>query len=180
MRPSLSLATLFRSPARTILTFVLLGAVSFALFMQVGEYAITRRELNNAALLYRGVGVAETTTPAEADMLSPFYIESDPRISENYTDEEKELSYVGWNRNRQQRYSLDELRYQPLTGKQIAAISRLPHIALSDTRYMTAGVSDEYLRLDEGPAYFPYTGRVVVEGTLREVIFAKPHSRSIT
>ena len=31
IRPSLSLTTLFRSPARTALTFVLLGVVSFAL-----------------------------------------------------------------------------------------------------------------------------------------------------
>ena len=74
MGASLSLMTLFRSPARTILTFVLLGVASFALFMQVGEYVVTRREINNAAALYRGVGIVETALPDEVDIIAPFYL----------------------------------------------------------------------------------------------------------
>ena len=53
MKISLSFEMLFRSPVRTILTFILLGIVSFALFMQISEYAVTSREFNNAAAQYR-------------------------------------------------------------------------------------------------------------------------------
>ena len=95
MKPYLSLLTLFRSTARTILTFVLLGVASFALFTQVSGYAITRRELNNAAALYRGVGAAEITPPykplsRKASAL-PYYLEADLRLSENYTDEDRDI-----------------------------------------------------------------------------------------
>jgi len=174
MRTTVSLKTLLRSPARTILTFILLGLVSFAFFTQVSGYVVTRRELNNAALLYRGVGIAETSTPSIGDIRAPFYIEADPRISENYVETEKVFYYPNLLRTDYYRYTLDEIRYQPLTRNQIAAISGLPYIEVSDTRYMTAGVSDEYFRLDEGLAYFPYTGRCIVEGTIREIKVAPP------
>ena len=47
--PSHSIKTVLRSPVRTILTFVLLGGVTFAFFSQTVEYAVTAREFNNAA-----------------------------------------------------------------------------------------------------------------------------------
>ena len=48
MRPKLALKTLYRSPVRTVLTFILLAAVTFALFSQVIEYAIATREMKKA------------------------------------------------------------------------------------------------------------------------------------
>lgn len=140
MKLSLSMKTLFRSPVRTALTFVLLGIVSFALFMRVNEYAITRREFNNAISQYRGVGAAEAT-PANAMVLvnNPDYIKTDPRLSQLEPDDNRE-----W---------FESLRYRPITGEQIAAIAAIPYISLVDTRYMTAGFSDNYYRLDEGPSF---------------------------
>ncbi|MCL1805140.1 MAG: hypothetical protein FWG28_03945 [Clostridiales bacterium] len=176
MRPSLSLKTLFRSPARTILTFVLLGLASFAFFVQAGGYAVTRREFNRAALEYRGVGAAEATPPYEPTSIMgvppksvsmmPYYLEANPRVSEHYTDEERDVYHYTY-----ASYP-EEVRYQPLTREQIAAVSGLSYLAVSDVRYMTAGLSDDYRRLDDGVMYYIYP-RCIVEATLMGVNFAK-------
>jgi hypothetical protein len=172
MRPSLSLATLFRSPVRTALTAALLGLASFAFFVQVGQYAITKREFERAALQYRGVGAAEAAPPGEPVIYAPFYIETDPRISANYTDAEKELLYLNLTATATVEYNLDDERYQPLTWEQIAAISSLPYIAATDLRYMTAGISDVYQRLYEDVNYWPYTARSIVEATLEDMVIS--------
>ena len=70
MRLSLSLKTLHRSPVRTLLTFVLLGVVTFAFFSQVAEYAIITREFNNAAEQYIGVAAVEIEPPENAEATS--------------------------------------------------------------------------------------------------------------
>ena len=38
-----------------------------------------------------------------------------------------------------------------------------------DVRYMTAGVSDKYYRLDDGGNYYNYSTRCVIEGTVTSV-----------
>ena len=59
MKPKYSLKTLYRSPVKTILTFILLAAVTFALFSQVMEYTIASREMQKAAERYEGIATAE-------------------------------------------------------------------------------------------------------------------------
>ncbi|MEN6313429.1 MAG: ABC transporter permease [Clostridiaceae bacterium] len=156
MRPSLSIKTLFRTPFKTLLTFFLLAAVTFALFSRVAEYSITNREIKNAAQEYRGIGSAELVPALESYPGQPFYIKADPRLSKYYSEEARE-NY------------LNKFRYQPLSQEQIDFILELPYITASSTRYMTAGVSDKYYRLDEGEDYYNYTARFVIEGTLSEV-----------
>ncbi|MCL1805910.1 MAG: hypothetical protein FWG28_07945 [Clostridiales bacterium] len=117
MRSMLSMKTMFRSPARMILTIVLLGLASFAFFVQVGGYAVTRRELNNAALEYRAVGFAETTPPSIQLVKAPFYIYADPRISGSYTDVAKELHYDAPLPIGNGIYSLDKARYLHLINQ---------------------------------------------------------------
>ena len=170
MKSTISLKSLFRSPARTALTFVLLAAVSFAFFSQAASYAITNREFNNAARQYQGVGAAEaepvfaSSSPELSFFLSPVqphYIDTDPRLLDTYSEEEKANQQI-------------MERYKPLTREQVEAISSLPYISLSDTRYMTAGFSDEYYRVHDMSAYasttyYDYTRRCVIEGTLKEV-----------
>jgi hypothetical protein len=148
--------------------------MSFALFSQMSVYAVTRREFNNAALQYWGVGAAEQIPPYQPPPESqnlykfslPYYLEADPRIYENYTEEERDVFSYEYG------YEPAEIRYQPLTQGQIAAISGLPFIALSDRRYMTAGFSDKYSRLEEGEQYYNLNSRCIVEATLTEVRFA--------
>ena len=45
MKTKISLKTLYRSPVKTVLTFILLAAVTFALFSQVLEYVVNAQLL---------------------------------------------------------------------------------------------------------------------------------------
>lgn len=155
MRPSLSIKTLYRTPFKTLLTFFLLASVTFALFSRVSEYSITNREIKNAAKEYRGVGSAEISAAAESYPGDSIYIKADPRMLQYCSEKARE-------------YYLN-LRYQPLSQEQISSILEIPYVTSSSTRYMTAGVSDKYWRLDEGEDYYNYTARYIIEGTLSEV-----------
>jgi len=144
MRPKLALKTLFRSPVRMILTFILLVAVTFTLFSQVLEHAVTVREVNRAAEQYDGV-CAVDMQGGKANPSTPWYATTDtrlgivPQFAESYPKIESEA---------------------------IDKISALPYITFLDTRYMTAGVSDEYMRLDDGKYFYNYTAQCLIEGTV--------------
>ncbi|MDR1588566.1 MAG: ABC transporter permease [Oscillospiraceae bacterium] len=141
MKPSLSIKTLYRSPVRTALTFVLLAAVTFAFFSQTAEYAVIVRETDEAARQYCGVGAVEITPP---DDIPGIVDTASPR-------------------------SINSTRYESLTREQISAVAELPYITSADMRYMTAGVSDIFYRPDDGEYFYNYTARCVIEGTLSEV-----------
>ena len=139
MRPIHAMKSLYRSPVRTILTFILLSVVTFELFTQAAEYAVTAREITNAAGQYRGVGAVEAEAPNMASPLDSYSAEA-------------EGEYVR--------------QYRTLTQEQVDAVSALPYIDSADTRYMTAGISSEYRRLPERDALSNYLGRSIIEGTL--------------
>ena len=63
MRRSTVLKTLLRSPAKTLLTFLLIAASSFALFSRVTDYAVTTRESAKAESFYYGVAALDNSTP---------------------------------------------------------------------------------------------------------------------
>lgn len=154
MKPSLSIKTLFSTPFKTLLTFFLLAAVTFALFSRVAEYSITSREIKNAAKEYRGVGSAEISAALESYPDNAVYIFTDQRVLQN-----RSKGWLEFARH---------LQYQALSQEQINALSKLPYVTASSTRYMTAGVSDKYYRLDEGAGYYYYSARFVIEGALSE------------
>lgn len=158
MKAKISLKTLYRSPVKTVLTFLLLAAVTFALFAQVMEHAVTQRELDNAISAYFGAGNVENTVlhPNARAVDRPVYIYTDPRVSTDYlTDENAEL-YRSY-------------KYEPITQEQMDAIAKLPYVTYTDKRYMTAGVSEEYRRLDDGDLFYNYVNTCVVEGTVTDV-----------
>ena len=154
--PSHSIKTLLRSPVRTFLTFVLLGLVTFAFFSQTVEYAVTAREFNNAARQYVGVGTVEVEPPKETYPGFP--------IPKNQNGSGVDLNGV----NTWELIEPYNGTYHPITQEQIDTVSGLPYITLTDTRYMTAGISDEYYRLDDGGSFYRFSSRCLVEGTLEE------------
>ncbi len=163
MKAKQSLKTLYRSPVRMILTFILLVAVTFTLFSQVLEQAITVREIDKAAEQYDGVGAVEVS-PFEKSMRyywkgdpgRPMYIYTDPRVPvSSYDKDFQEL--------------LRSSSYEHLNQEQIDAISALPYITSVDTRYMTAGVSNKYTRAAEGRNYYDYNDICIIEATLEYV-----------
>lgn len=152
MRPLQLIKTLFRTPFKTFLTFLLLSAVTFVLFSRVGEYSITSKEIESSAKDYRGIGSVENAPAPETNPGWPTYIYEDSRLSGN---------------------DANNLRYQPLSKDQISSLLDLPYISSLSTRYMTSGVSDKYYRMDEGEDYYNYTARFIIEGTLSNVEYGK-------
>jgi ABC-type antimicrobial peptide transport system permease subunit len=126
--------------------------VTFALFSQTAEYAISARETAKAAAQYSGTGTAEVLPVPDQYVGSANYIDTDPRVVAAYPETEQH-----------------GFRYLPLTQAQLDEISALPYISSTDTRYMTAGFSADYTRPDDGGYFYNYTARVIVEGTLEEV-----------
>jgi hypothetical protein len=152
MKPMLSLkATLYRSPLKTLLTFILLAAVSFAVYSQAAEYVVSAREMGRAARRYAGVGAAEIAPPPDRTTVKPLY---DGRMQNGQLVEPE--------------------RYEPLTRGQIEAIAGLPYVTSYDARYMTAGVSDAYYRPDDGEYSYNYTARCALEGTLGVIEYGNP------
>lgn len=153
MRPLQLIKTLFRTPFKTFLTFLLLAAVTFVLFSRVSEYSVTSKEIESLTKEYRGIGTAEIAPAPETYPSIPYNIYKDPRLSKNKS------SYL----------------YQPLSQEQISSLSKLPYVSSLSTRYMTPGVSDKYYRMDEGVDYYNYTERFIIEGTLSEVKYKVNH-----
>jgi len=154
MKLNLILKTLYRSPVRMILTFILLVAVTFTLFSQVFEHVVTVREIDKAAQSYDGVGAVEVEK-AETKTTYPVQLAFDPRVGANEN--------IFWFVNQ------EGTAYTPVKQENIDIISKLTYVTSIDTRYMTAGVTTEYSRIHEGFKYYNYFGQTLVDGILSEV-----------
>ena len=166
MKAKLSLKTLYRSPVRTILTFILLAAVTFALFSQVLEYSIADREMKKAVEQYDGVMTMQSAKPANTDASNPQYMYADTRVSVDYLPE---FLAEGFR----------HLKTIPLSNYIMEEISALPYISYIDTRYMTGGYSDEYMRLDDGRDYYNYTNQCVIEATVAFKVYERITVRDV-
>lgn len=78
MRPGLSLKTLFRAPFKTLVTFLLIAAASFAVFYRVADYTVTQREMSRAISCYRGVAALDNGVPNTALILGSFFAQQCP------------------------------------------------------------------------------------------------------
>ncbi|MBQ9858565.1 MAG: hypothetical protein IJO77_06140, partial [Oscillospiraceae bacterium] len=162
MKPKLSLKTLYRSPVRTVLTFVLLAAVTFALFSQVMEYSNTKKEFEENVEMYYGTGKLEASPAEYKNTEFPYYIEADPRVDAFPAE------------------FYNEMRYDPITQEQIDTILAMPPVSSSYKRYMTGGIVEEFYRISDYNDNYDYAARLIIEGTLREVNTADEFGLYIT
>lgn len=149
MRIILSIKMLFRSPIKTIVTLLLLTAISFMLLSRVYEYAITAREFKSIENTYQGIGTIEVSPPEKTGVDGPQFLTSD-----HYNPDSQDGTW-------------EDTRYQGLPEEAMARIATLPFVTAVDTRYMTAGISDTYYRLDDRKTYYNYTRMLILEGTLK-------------
>ncbi|MBQ8830583.1 MAG: ABC transporter permease [Oscillospiraceae bacterium] len=155
MKPRLSLKMLYRSPVRTVLTFILLAAVTFALFSQVMEYSVAKREMEKAVAEYKGMGsVINGEFKSEMNVVFA-YMFADERVANHVLPEQFETRWR-------------ELGYENLTQEQINAITDMPYVSHVDTRYLTAGVT-EYRRIDIDWGRYEYTHNCVIEATIKGI-----------
>ena len=137
MRKNLIWKTIFRTPVKTILTFLLIAMASFALFSQVTDYIITAREAAKVKDSCYGVAALDNTVP-------------DITIWEEFSTF---LSHA-------KTYEVEDAPW-PSDG-QLKEFSSLPGVTLADIRYMTAGLVENYERLYSEDVKFE---RCVIEGT---------------
>ncbi len=140
--------TLLRSPVKTALTVLLLAAAAFLLLDNLSSYAMQTEAVRQAEEQVEGVLTVERSPvnyPADGHMAYFF------------------LTALGksdrWN-------SYENTHHEALTAADVEALEALPYIDAVDKRYMTAGVSEDYARLDGPMGNYGYTDRLVIEATV--------------
>lgn len=113
---------------KTLLTFLLIAAASFALFSRVTDYAVTTRETESAESLYHAVASLDNEVP-DIPMI----------VADIPLPDGSEGAVYG---------AMYEMEDKPwLTEGEMEAFASLPGVTLADTRYMTAGRVEGYKRL---------------------------------
>lgn len=126
-------------------------ALSFKYFV-VGFIRDSRDLIINAEELFRVLFVEYGITDSVETRVS-FFLLSDPSNISNSDNQ----------------YMYEKYHHQSLSREDIDKIASLPYITSVSRRYLTAGVSPEYLRLDTDYDYFNYSARAVIEATLERV-----------
>ncbi len=138
MRKAIAFKTLLRSPLKTLLTFFLIAAASFALFSRVTDYAVTTRETGNAKGLYHAVASLKNEVP-DIDII----------IKEVHSENYSAMNAYSTT------YKTEDKPWP--TKEELAEFTSLPGVTLADTRYTTAGLVDGYKRAMAG-TYFLFEG----------------------
>ena len=177
MRTPLILKQLLRSPLKTAVTFLLIAVLIFSLFIQMSEYFKTEAEFKTTVDSYSGTGYVEYRPAVYkgGKLAAADYIWTDPRLSM-----EEELApflkvegvrYPGNPvRDGETRLpKVEEIRYPALSAETVEEIASLPYVSDLEKRYMTAGVSPDYMRMKEDVTRYDYNRRIIVEGTVERV-----------
>ena len=145
------LKSLVRSPLKTILTFVLLGVTAFFFVFNLSTYVSQQKTAKEVEEGTFGVLTAENVPPQM--MMNPLYGYFPVTDSTNPGAAFAKRTY-------------EDYHQQPFTSEEEAALASLPYVSAADRRYMTAGVSEDYLRLYDYPDYYGCQDRVILEGTV--------------
>lgn len=157
MKPAKALKTLVRSPLKTAVTLLLLAAAAFLFLYNLGEYAVSDREYREARDQYEGVLTVEEQPPADNPYIYDFFL---------MTDETGRSDSYGTVYGGNLAATYESCHQQSLGAELVDKLAALPHITRVERRYLTAGVSADYTRLDTDIHYFPYSARAVLTGTV--------------
>ena len=143
--------TLLRSPVKTALTVLLLAAAAFFLGSNLAGWAMQQKVSKQVEENTVGVLTAEKGLPKQlADPTFSFFLITDP------TNPGKNPGQI----------TNENFHHAAFTAGDMAALTGLPCIDAADKRYMTAGVSGDYRRMDNYKDYYGYTDRCILEGTV--------------
>ena len=146
--------TLLRSPVKTLCTALLLAVAAFFFVFNLSAFVAQQKTAKEVEEGTFGVLTAENTPPKTQEQpLYGFFPQTDPT---NPVTNAGRLTY-------------EDVHQQPFTAEEEEALAALPYISAVDRRYMTAGVSEDYLRLYDYPQYFGCQDRVILEGTVAAV-----------
>ena len=140
--------TLLRSPVKTALTVLLLAAAAFLLLDNLSSYAMQTEAVRQTEEKVEGVLTVERSPVSEPrDGTSSWFLLTG--MGESY-----------------RRYTYDSVHHEALRAADLAALEILPNIDAVDRRYMTAGISEDYGRIDGPYANYGYMDRLVIEATV--------------
>ena len=157
VKPSKSLKTLYRSPVKTAVTLLLLAAAAFLFLYNLGEYAISDREYREARDKYEGVlTVEEEPVTDNASIFDLFLLADETGRTDKYGS-------VLWGN-----YALtyENTHQKSLGAELVEKLTSMPYITRVERRYLTAGVSEDYIRMDTDTHYFPYSARAILTATV--------------
>ncbi len=141
--------TLLRSPVKTALTVLLLAAAAFLLLDNLSSYVMQTEALKQAEEAVEGVLTVERS-PVEwpIDGTDSWFLLTE--LGESYRG----------------RVTYESTHHEALTEADLEALEALPYIDAVDRRYMTAGVSADYARIDGAWANYGFMDRLVIEATV--------------
>ena len=144
--------TLLRSPVKTALTVLLLMAAAFLLLDNLSSFAMQTEAVRQAEEKVEGVLTVERSpvTIMDAAYFSSFLLTDPTNPGKTYME----------------KHVYENYHHEMLTEADVEALEDLPYIDAVDRRYMTAGVSEDYLRIGLGSNYFGYEDRVIIEATV--------------
>ncbi len=142
--------TLLRSPVKTVLTVLLLAAAAFLLLDNLSSYAMQSEAIREAEAKVEGVLTVEREPVSQPqDGVRSWFL----------------LTEMGES-CREGKYSYDTVHHEALTAEELEALAALPYVDAVDARYMTAGVSEDYRRIDGPYGDYGYMDRLVLEATV--------------
>jgi len=163
--------SLIRSPLRTLITLLLLGAAAFLFLYNLSEYSVSDREYREARDKYEGVLTVEEQ-PVPETTADHWFL---------YTDEaSRNILYGSYQGNHGGLARTYENYHQKSLGEDLMeALSSLPHVSRVEKRYLTAGVSPDYCRLDTDKSYYHFAGRCVLTATVEARFLAHVHNPDV-
>lgn len=139
MKKSIAFKQMLRAPMKTLLTFLLIAAASFALFSRVTDFAVTMRENKEVEDFYHAVAGLSNYVPS-----SFVFAES-----VDSPDGSTGTSYGFMHKMEQ--------KPEP-TKEQMEEFKSLPGVTLVDRNCLTAGRVEDYKRLDRSWGYLLFEG----------------------
>ena len=161
MRFAKSMRMLLRSPVKSLVTFILIGAVTFGFSSHIFEYAVATREMARLAEHFKITGTLESSPlpPHEKGFM-------DALMTQVYD----KLKYV---KSLAEMNMLDPAgvqeymrQYGAVPPEAMAAIQTYPHVVATSSRYMGAGISDTYYRMDANEYLYQYSNWFVAQGVV--------------
>ena len=155
MKNSYAFKMLLRSPVKTALTVLLLAVAAFLLLDNLSSYAMQTQAIRQAEDKVEGVLTVERSPVRSPwDGTRSTFLLSDPtNPGETYRED----------------CSYESTHHEALSASDLEALATLPYIDTVDRRYMTAGVSEDYFRIDGAYADYGYMDRLVIEATVTNI-----------
>ena len=152
MKTSNAFKMMFRSPAKTLITLLLLVVASFLFLYNLAGYLIQKEASKQVEESYEGVLTVEhkmVSSYRDTRLLNTFVLTDPTNPGETYGH-----------------YLNADFHHQPLTQEEVSSLAVLPYVDAVDKRYMTAGLSDSYNRLDTYREFYNNADRCVIEATV--------------